>query len=162
MEAEIDFDTLKTQLYQARFENELEYLKNNDVFNLFENHQEHDKESRIQQLELIISGAAHLGQSSIQHKRDELFKEIDKHIYRKLWNKLIAIHKIVKIKEYIKETYGEGPLQTTIIDQMSKCAEEGKINTKKSVIYDPNAEKILSIPVLTVDVQKNTYNIKLV
>jgi hypothetical protein len=112
-------------------------------------------------LEHILNNNAERPTDDIKQKRESLFTEIDKYTYKKQWNKLPSIHKIIKIKEYIKETYGESELQDEIIIALNKYAEEGKINTKKNVIYDPNAEKILSIPILMVDKNKNTFSIKI-
>ena len=52
-------------------------------------------------------------------------------IYRKQWNKLSVFHKIVKLKEFIQQNYGEGDFQNELITKLSTYAQEGKINTKK-------------------------------
>jgi len=53
-------------------------------------------------------------------------------------------------------------MQNEIIEQLIKYANEGRINTKKYIVYDPNAEKILLMPCLIIDIDKKTYQLKVV
>jgi hypothetical protein len=73
----------------------------------------------------------------------------DDYLYQKPWTKLTAIHKIIKIKEYVNSL-----LVKTESDKLSlkeKLVElvKNKILTKKdSVLYDSTKGKIISIPTL--------------
>ena len=73
----------------------------------------------------------------------------DDYLYQKPWTKLTAIHKIIKIKEYVNSL-----LVITESDKLSlkeKLVEldKNKILTKKdSVLYDSTKGKIISIPTL--------------
>jgi len=154
---DVEIDTIRSELQKARYISELEYLKTTTNLNLMENHLDVDIDNRIHILERITTG---ITSTTIQSKKDDLFREIDKYLYKKLWNKLGTFHKIVKMKEYIKATYGEGELQTKMTTELVEMIDTGKLNTKKAVIYDPNAEKILSIPILTVELENNTYTVK--
>lgn len=96
-----------------------------------------------------------------ENKKQQMINEMEKYIYKKQWNKLTPFHKIVKVKEYIEEHYSEHSLKKSIIGNLVDFIEAGKLNTKKFVIYNPNEEKILKLPCLTINDSKNTYQIKI-
>jgi hypothetical protein len=71
----------------------------------------------------------------------------DDYLYLKPWTKLTAIHKIIKIKEFvnmllIKDEKDKDELKEKLVDMV-----KNKIITKKdSVLYDSTKGKIISIP----------------
>lgn len=164
MDITSQIENTRDKNFNTKIKNELNYFKENKNLNLFCNATDQNIEERILNLEKIIS--EYKGnikkEDDIKQKKDNLFAEIDKYTYKKQWNKLPTFHKIVKLKEFINQNYGEGDFQTELISKLSIFADEGKINTKKYVIYDPNAEKILSIPALLVDLNKKTYQFKII
>lgn len=166
MDSSLVIDKLKEINFNKKLTNELNYLKDkNNNLNFFANLSGQNIDQRIELLDKIINQNNTIDikkEDNIKQKKDNLFTEIDKYTYKKQWNKLPAFHKIVKIKEFIKCTYGEGNFQDELINKLSLYANEGKINTKKYVIYDPNLEKILSIPSLIVDINKKTYQLKMI
>jgi hypothetical protein len=156
MNPSADIDTIKQQNFIFKIQSEINCLKNNDKsFGL----SEAEITDRLQLLEDIMNNKECKRKMTVTDERDNLFKEIDKYTYKKQWNKLTAFHKIVKIKEFTKDKYGEGLLQDEINTKLSTYINEGKINTKKYITYDPNAEKILSISCLEVDIINKTYKI---
>ena len=165
MDTSFIIEKIKETNFNAKIKNEIIFLKENDNLNLFNNSQHENINDRILILEKILSESENTfikKEDNIQQKKDNLFTEIDKYTYKKQWNKLPSFHKIVKIKEFIRNTYGEGNIQSELITKLSDYTNEGKINTKKYVIYDPNLEKILSIPVLSVDLNKNSHQLKII
>lgn len=161
MDPSSQIETIKIDNFNRKLRNELEYLRGSNSTNIFTNNQEQNFEERLKLLELLLNVPAKM-QNTVQQQKDNMFKEMDKYTYRKQWNKLLAFHKIVKLKEYIKENVKDETMQTELIENLTKYAEEGRINTKKYIIYDPNAEKILSMPCLTIDFEKKTYQLKVV
>lgn len=148
-----EIEGAKRDNFNTKIQNELIYLRGNDnVFNLS------DKEigMRIDGLSTILGTT-----KRVSNKKEDMFKEMDKHIYKKQWNRLTPFHKMVKIKEFIKEQYEEGDFQNAMIAELTKLVNENNFNTKKFVTYDPNMEKILSMSCLVVNVEKKTYQIKL-
>lgn len=65
--------------------------------------------------------------------------------YKKPWNKLSVYHKMIKINEYITNTYGDKP---SLVEKIEALINQKKMNSTKFVVYDPNTEKILQIPVI--------------
>jgi len=161
MDSSSQIETIKIDNFNRKLRNELEYLEGSNNTNIFTNSQEQNFENRAKLLETLLNIPVKM-QNTIQQQKDNIFKEIDKYTYKKQWNKLLAFHKIVKLKEYIKENVEDETMQTELIEKLTKFAEEGRINTKKYIIYDPNAEKILSMPCLTIDLDKKTYQLKVV
>ena len=161
MDASAQIETIKIDNFNRKLQNELEYFKSANNINIFGNLQEQNINDRT----LILETLLHIPvkkQNTLQQQKDNIFKEIDKYTFRKQWNKLLAFHKIVKIKEYIKENIQDEQMQNEIIEKLIKYANEGRINTKKYIVYDPNAEKILLMPCLIIDIDKKTYQLKVV
>jgi len=83
------------------------------------------------------------------HNSDSPSKEqySDEYLYLKLWTKLSAIHKIIKIKEYVNmllitNVKDKDELKEKLIDLV-----KNKILTKKdTVLYDSTKGRIISIP----------------
>jgi len=161
MDASAQIETIKIDNFNRKLQNELDYFKSANNINIFGNLQEQNISDRT----LILETLLHIPvkkQNTLQQQKDNIFKEIDKYTFRKQWNKLLAFHKIVKIKEYIKENIQDEQMQNEIIEKLIKYANEGRINTKKYIVYDPNAEKILLMPCLIIDIDKKTYQLKVV
>lgn len=179
MEKLMKLEDLKKSLLKKRFTNELEYIteaiKTNEPLNLFGNAKSVNLEQRQRLLQVIISKIALNGElnkfppnheknndnrkESTQTTMARYFSKIDNNIYKKLWAKLPPFHKCIKIKEYIDDTYGTGKMQTEIIEQLSKLVHNGELTKKQHIVYDPNDEKILSIPILIVS--DGSYNLKI-
>jgi hypothetical protein len=149
-------ETARKNNFDTKVKNELKYFQSGEKTS--GPLTDCDVTGRIEMLEEILKGGE---LRKVDDGRGDLFKEIDKYVYKKQWNKLLAFHKIVKIKEYIKDTYGEGTMQDEIIMKLSECINDGKINTKKYVVYNPDGERILSMSCLDVDIKENKYKINL-
>lgn len=163
MEIGTEIETIKVNNFNRKLKNELDYLLNNGNMNIFTNNAGYDIDGRIKYIAAMLNEKVEIKkEETVQQKKDAIISEIDKYTYKKQWNKLTSFHKIVKLKQFVKEVYGDGDLQTELVNKLVKSTEDGKMNTKKSVIYDPNCEKILSVPCLTVDLTKKTFNLKVI
>lgn len=73
----------------------------------------------------------------------------DDYLYQKPWTKLTAIHKIIKIKEYVNSLLINTEADKLILKEKLVELVKEKILTKKdSVLYDSTKGKIISIPTL--------------
>lgn len=153
-----DIDVVKNKNYYAKIKAEIDCLKNGEkTFGLTDS----EITNRIELLENIMGNKIFPKKPTLEDEKNNMFASLEKHIFKKQWNKLLSFHKIIKLKEYIKEKHGEGPLQDEIVMKLSQHINDGKVNTKKFVTYDPNAEKILSLTCLfDVDLESGTYKIK--
>ena len=150
MEISSQIDTIKISNFNAKIKSELEYLKTIGILTPFENGHDINLEERIILLEKIISQPS-MYQNTVKQQRDNMFKEIDKYTYKKQWNKLSGFHKTVKITEYLNENIKENKsMRDELLVKLTDHATNGRINTKKYIIYDPNEEKILSMPCLKI------------
>lgn len=79
---------------------------------------------------------------------DTDIKTEDDYIYKKAWNKLNNIHKIIKIKEYINNL----PITTTEKDtlkvELISLVKSKRITKKSSVVYDIVNCRIINISCL--------------
>ena len=122
------------ELDTLRFTNELEYLKKNKP----------DEISKIENIQTFLDTS----KTSIpkkENKMDKLFDEIDKRAFNKPWNKLTSYHKLIKLKDYIQESFDANKAQE-LIKTVTLQLEEGKLSSCKDVIYDQSTEKIKNIP----------------
>ena len=154
-------EIIKNNNFNRKIKNELDYLKGTNNLTMFMNLQDNDITDRIKLLENLLNIPIK-EQMNVQQQRDKMNSEMSKYIYKKQWNKLQPIHKITKLKEYILEHVKSNTMQEEIIEKITKHISNGMVNTKKYVIYDPNAEKILSLPCLIIDEASNTYQLKIV
>lgn len=160
MNATLQIENTRINNFTNKLKNELAYLKDeNNSISSFTNLT--NRYDRIKLLETLLEIPVEQ-QTSIEQQRENMTKEMSQYVFRKYWNKLFNIHKIVKIKEYVKDHVKDQKMQNEIIEKLVEHINNGMINTKKYVVYDPNAEKILTLPCLTVDEEKKTYQIKVV
>jgi hypothetical protein len=76
-------------------------------------------------------------------------KFTDDYLYQKPWTKLTAIHKIIKMKEFINELNIENKKEKENLKEQMVDLIKTKLLTKKdAVIYDSVNGKIISIPIL--------------
>lgn len=154
-----DIENARHANFISKITEELDYLTRTNPTNIFVNISDMDIDNRIQ----ILQKFANIQikpVNTLQQQKNIMFKEIEKYVYRKMWNKLTGYHKTIKLKEYFNETVADETMRNELIEKFVKYAENGMINTRKFVIYDPNTEKILSLPCLTIDSEKNIYKLK--
>lgn len=153
-----DIDIIRNNNYVFKIKGEIEFLKTGGrIFSLTPE----ETDARILMLDDMLAGKMKTRKITIAEQKNDMFQEFDKYAFKKQWNKLTAIHKNIKIKEFIEDTYGKGDMQNNIINDLSKYINDNKINTKKYVVYDPNLGKILTLTCLTVDNDNNTYTINI-
>lgn len=159
MDPSLDIEEIKIKNFNKKLSSELDYFNDSKNINIFTNIQDLDMNERITTLQYLLNVPVKKI-DTLQQQKDNMFKEIDKYTYKKQWNKLATFHKIVKIKEYIKEAIIYEEIQNELILKLTKYAEENSINSKKYVVYDPNSEKILSMPCIIIEADKKTYQLK--
>ncbi len=76
------------------------------------------------------------------NKIQNAFKDLNKQIYHQLWKKLPNFHKIIKIKEYVKEKYSAN----TQLEELLITKLENKELPDKLIIYDTSLGHISDIP----------------
>lgn len=73
----------------------------------------------------------------------------DDYLYQKPWTKLTAIHKIIKIKEFVNSLLiKEANEKTELKEKIINLIKNKTLTKKDSVLYDPVKGKIISIPSL--------------
>ena len=76
-------------------------------------------------------------------------KYSDEYIYRKPWNKLNTIHKIIKIKEFVSNlAIDDIEMKKTLRDQLVEMIKTKKLTKKNDINYDIVNGIIQSIPIL--------------
>ena len=76
-------------------------------------------------------------------------KYSDEYIYRKPWNKLNTIHKIIKIKEFVSNlAIDDNDMKKTLRDQLVEMIKTKKLTKKNDINYDMVNGVIQSIPIL--------------
>jgi hypothetical protein len=130
----MDIDTLRKTLLLRSFQNELKVHPTN-----------------LQLREVLEK----LEKTDIKPEKtdaEKMFDEVDKLIFKRPWTKLPPAHKIVKVKQYIgniKEL--TKTTQEKLLEELTNIINDGKLGTKRHVVYDPEKELIETIPVLKIE-----------
>jgi hypothetical protein len=96
-----------------------------------------------------LNGIVHSDTESQTVKKNETIvpiKNNEENLYLKSWSKLNAIHKIIKIKEFVNNIKFENDLAKEKLKEELVDLVKNKILTKKDkIIYDEENGKIISI-----------------
>lgn len=133
-----EIDAAKKNLYIKRINNEM-----NDI----------DKNSeRYKELSNIVTILTTPKVDSL----NETITLININCVQKKWNYLHNFHKIIKIKEYIKNKYQnyDESFQKRIEEILVTAVEEGNLNSVKLVTYDKDKSIIVDIPCLIINGDK--------
>ena len=83
----------------------------------------------------------------------------DEYIYRKQWNKLNVVHKILKVKEFINNiNIDDIEIKKNIREKLVNMVKDKKLTKKNKVNYDSTNGVIKSIP--CIQCVDNKYSIK--
>jgi len=98
----------------------------------------------------------------IQSDVSERLAKVDEIVFRKAWNKLAYEHKRIKIKQYLStrllEVDEDNLNEIKVL--INKDFENKKLNTSKTITYDPITTLILGIEGLDYDSKENIYTYK--
>lgn len=85
-----------------------------------------------------------------EENNKNIFQQNNEYMYKKPWNKLSEVHKIIKIKEYVTNQLGiiDKKYENELIKKLTKYIKDKILSKKKSVNYDMYKAKIISIPSL--------------
>jgi hypothetical protein len=76
-------------------------------------------------------------------------KYSDEYIYKKPWNKLNSIHKIIKVKEFVNNLHSDDiEMKKNLKIILVNMIKERKITKKTDINYDMVNGNIISIPIL--------------
>ena len=76
-------------------------------------------------------------------------KYSDEYVYKKPWNKLNSIHKIIKVKEFIDSlNTNDIDMKKKLKKQLVDMIKDKKLNKKTDVNYDINNGNIVAIPII--------------
>ena len=108
---------------------------------------------RIKELEYNIIDSI----SNTDTEKDIIYS--DDYIYKKTWNKLNNVHKIIKIREFVnKLLINNLENKKKLKDDLITLVKTKKLTKKNSVNYDSINGRIVSIPIL--EYKNNQYCIK--
>ncbi|ARF09244.1 hypothetical protein Catovirus_2_193 [Catovirus CTV1] len=93
---------------------------------------------------------------SVKEKREKMFNDIDKAVFKQKWSKLSDHHKEIKIKEYIDQKYEKHKNKNQLTELLLSSLKEGKFKTDKFIKYDPRRSNITEICHL-VESEENFY-----
>ena len=104
---------------------------------------------------IIVNSNIDINNDSISESINTI-KYSDEYIYRKPWNKLNIIHKIIKIKEYIDGlNIDDNDIKNNFKGKLISLVKNKQLIKKTDVVYDINLGKIQSISIL--QYKKNEY-----
>jgi hypothetical protein len=146
----------------------MEALKQSILIEYYNNLQKQAKKNKVSinlpKLEnkmdnIVVSDVAMTStQSEItQSELDETIYS-DDYVYKKPWNKLNSIHKIIKMKEFVNNIKMDDiEMKKHLKNQLIQMVKDRKLTKKNDVEYDSINGIIISIPSL--QYKNNNYNI---
>ena len=130
-----DIDLLKISLNNTYYENLIEYCEKNGI----------DCDSYKTEL---VENKKIISSNKIESEKEEDMYN-DDYLYRKPWNRLTEIHKIIKIREFVGKLNCSDENINNLKKILEKMVYEKKLTKKNTVVYDSKEGHIISIPILT-------------
>ena len=96
-------------------------------------------------------------------KANNIFDNLDQYMFNKPWNRLPEVHKLIKMKEYINKSLiiYDNEKKNILIKKVFAAVKQKKLTRKGSVNYDQVKGRIVAIPSLKYDKNKEEYYLKL-
>mgnify|MGYP006138871799 CR=1 FL=1 len=88
---------------------------------------------------------------------DDKLSETDEGYFYKPWNKMSAVHKIIKIKQFVNNMNIENNQKSKLITYLKTALKKKIISKNDQVIYNISKAKIVSIPKL--ELKNNSFSI---
>lgn len=114
--------------------------------------------NRLELLQEAINETTSL-QSNKTNKTKVDFTEIESHIFKKPWNRLPEVHKIMKIREFVNNNIKKSK-RKQLEKELINAIQNTKLKTKNDVDYDTNKGQIVSIKCLDIN-NKQSYTLNL-
>lgn len=80
--------------------------------------------------------------------KSETHSVTDDYMYKKPWNKLNSIHKIIKIKEFVETMTIDNDMKKHLKSHLSDMIKKKQLTKKNDVEYDYINGKVVAIPSL--------------
>ena len=81
----------------------------------------------------------------------------DDYMYKKPWNKLNSIHKIIKIKEFVETMTIDNDMKKHLKSHLSDMIKKKQLTKKNDVEYDHINSKVIAVPSL--QCKNNVYSV---
>lgn len=130
-----DIDLLKISLNNTYYENLIEYCEKNGI------DCDNYKTELVENKKIISTNIVE------SEKEEDMYN--DDYLYRKPWNRLTEIHKIIKIREFVEKLNCSDENISNLKKILEKMVYEKKLTKKNTVVYDSKEGHIISIPILT-------------
>lgn len=138
-------DQFRKKAFLKCFENEISWLeKKGTLIN-----EDTERLGLLKKIYSKLTEVPHEKTSTFQNN----FKKMESQIYMQEWRRLPEFHKLIKIREYIKDMKSDkqDDVKKRIEEMLIDAVTSKKLNSNKSVNYDIKQCKILDIPVLKWD-----------
>ena len=152
MEVSIDFESITNQIYITYLNNLVKVCEKNNI-NKEELYKKIEdlhkkKEDQISETKIAIkknqSNVSLSNLSNVESPTPVQYN--DDYLYQKPWTKLTAIHKIIKIKEFVNQLLINDAEELSLLKDKLVDMVKNKILTKKEAVnYDSIKCKIISI-----------------
>jgi len=143
MELTIDYESIKNQFNIEYINNLIKVCDKHNInkqllYKTLEGLQK-IKDDQISETNIaIIKSKSNLSLSESSYNDD--------YLYKKPWTKLTAIHKIIKIKEFVNQLLIDNENDKQILkDILIEMVKNKTLTKKDDVLYDSNSCKIISI-----------------
>tara|TARA_B110000908_G_scaffold102199_1_gene120435 strand:- start:2911 stop:3354 length:444 start_codon:yes stop_codon:yes gene_type:complete len=142
------------------------YQKNMELL-YYQNLKTYNKDSSImkkieKEMSILEKSLKETNNSVDEEKILELetkISETEESYFYKPWNKISTVHKIIKLKEYVRELELENSHKLKLINFLKNALKLKKISKNDQVLYNITNAQIISIPKL--NISNNNFSINL-
>lgn len=140
-----EIDLLKLNLKNIYYENLIEYCDKNNI----------DCDNYKKEL---VDNKTIISTNFLESEVESETGYNDDYLYRKPWNRLNEIHKIIKVREFVDKLNCSEDNIIELKKELEDMVYKKKLTKKSTVVYDSKNGYILSIPLL--DHRNGRYVIK--
>jgi hypothetical protein len=153
MDTVIEFETIKDQINISYINNLIKVCDKNNINKdeLYKKIKELENKTMTEANEAkLIKNKSNLSLSNLTNTDSPTAPPTptynDDYLYQKPWTKLTAIHKIIKIKEFVNKLLINDEEEKQILkDKLVEMVKNKSLTKKESVNYDPVKSKVVSI-----------------
>jgi hypothetical protein len=94
-------------------------------------------------------------------RHTNIYENVDQYMFKRAWNRLPEVHKLIKIKEYVNKSLiiYDKEKKEKLLKIMFSAIRAKQLTRKGSVIYDPIKGRVISVPNLKYNKKEETYHL---
>lgn len=114
-----------------------------------------------ERLTLLHTVIKHMSTPKKTETEPDIYEEIENQMFKKSWNRLPEVHKIMKVREFLNKNIKKASQRKQYEQKIREAIINKKLNSKKEVEYNSDIGQIVSIKVLKYNKKNNVFELNL-